>query len=192
MSTNPKSHWDQRYRENARYDSFGRPRPFLMEQAAYLPFSGLALDIAMGLGGNAEFLLARGLRVIGVDISGVALRKAKARLPQLWAVQANLNAFYFPTQHFDALLNFFYLERSLWPDYERTLKPGGVLILETLTIGMQELRPDIDERYLLQPGELAAAFPHLETLVYEEGWTTGRRNHPRATARLIARKPQRA
>jgi SAM-dependent methyltransferase len=35
------------------------------------------LDIAMGLGGNAAFLLERGLRVVGLDISWVALQRAK-------------------------------------------------------------------------------------------------------------------
>ena len=50
--------WNERYRSNVE-PAFQQPREFLIEQAAHLPTHGLALDVAMGLGGNAGFLIVK-------------------------------------------------------------------------------------------------------------------------------------
>lgn len=181
--------WNERYSENDRFTKFIEPRPFLIEQARRLPTQGLALDAAMGLGGNASLLLERGLRVIGVDISDVAVQQAKARLPQLMAVQADLTQFHLPADTFDVILNFYYLQRDLWPQYTRALRPGGWLVLETLTQEMRTRLPDTDPNFLLAPGELKRAFDQLEIIVYREGWSKGDNGHTRAVASLLARKP---
>jgi len=141
----------------------------------------------MGLGGNAALLIKRGMRVVGVDISIVALQQAKARLPGLMAVQADLTQYRLPDASVDVILNFYYLQRSLWGDYHRWLRPGGLLYIETLTSPMREIQPHLGPIYLLEPGELAEAFSDWETLVYQEGWQTSRSGHPRAVASLVAR-----
>jgi SAM-dependent methyltransferase len=181
--------WDERYRAEPRYSRFERPRHFLVRHSRYLPAAGLALDLAMGLGGNAEFLLSHGLRVVGVDRSGVAVQKAKHRMPALMAVHADLADFPLPNARFDVVLNFYYLQRDLWPRIESALRPGGVLFYETLTREMLAINATIDPQFLLAPGELGAAFPGLDTLEYVEGWTAGDSGHRRAVAALIARKP---
>jgi hypothetical protein len=53
---------------------------------------------------------------------------------------------------------------------------------------MHTIHPEIDPSFLLTPGELALAFPTLETLVYREGWQETSSRHPRAVASLVARK----
>jgi hypothetical protein len=182
--------WNARYsQESSRYSRFVLPRPFLVRCAQHLPRAGAAIDVAMGLGGNAGFLLERGLRVVGVDISSAALRQAKQRLPRLEAVLADLTCFYLPPASFDVILNFYYLQRDLWAQYVSALRAGGVLIFETLTTGMQDRLPEVDPVYLLAPGELRSAFPTLELLEYEEGWTVTDSGHLKAIASLAARKP---
>jgi tellurite methyltransferase len=180
--------WNERYSKETRHSNFENPRPFLIRHAELLPTNGLALDVAMGLGGNAEFLLKRGLKVIGIDISNIALRRAKQRLPELMAVQADLTQFYLPANTFDVIINFFYLQRNLWPDYVRALRPDGWLIFETLTIDFRSLQPDIDPKYLLASDELQHAFPTLEIIDYQEGWSTNDNGHLRSAASLVARK----
>lgn len=189
MTKNDALRWNARYLQDERYNSFVRPRPFLVENARFLPAHGLALDVAMGLGGNAGYLLERGLRVIGVDISSVAIKQAKERLPGLMAVIADLNTFYIPPGSFDAILNFYFLQRDLWRLYWSALRPGGVLFLETLTQEMLNIQPDMDPAYLLAPGELPKAFAGWEILSYREGWeaSKGSRLHP--VASLVARIP---
>ena len=188
MSLDDARRWNARYQMDMR-DSFERPRPFLVEHAHLLPSNGLALDIAMGLGGNAGFLLAHGLRVIGVDISFVAMRKAHVRLPALMPVVADLTRFYFPSAAFDVIVNFLYLQRDLWPFYPTALRPGGFLFYETLTQDMLTIHPEIEPSFLLRPGELAYAFPGLQTMVYREGWQKSPGKHPRAVASLVAQRP---
>jgi tellurite methyltransferase len=180
--------WDARYEENSRYSNFEKPRPFLVNHVELLPTNGLALDVAMGLGGNAELLLKHGLNVIGVDISGIALKRARQRLPALMAVQADLTQFYFPADAFDVIINFFYLQRDLWSGFIRALRPNGWLIFETLTVDFRSLQPDIDPNYLLAPYELRHAFPSLEIVDYQEGWSTSDNGHRRSVAGLVARK----
>ena len=182
-------HWNRRYEQEKRA-GFERPRLLLLEHLWRLPDQGLALDAAMGLGGNAGCLLAHGLKVVGVDVSDTALRIAKARFPALMAVQADLAQFHLPKFMFDVILNFYYLERRIWPAYSQALKPGGILIFETLTEDMLSIHPDINPLYLLSPRELLHGFPELELLVYHEGWVESANRHPRAVASLVATKNQ--
>ncbi len=181
--------WNERYLHEKRYATFNQPRAFLVENSHYLPRTGLALDAAMGLGGNAGFLLGRGLRVVGVDISSVAVRRAKARNPQLMAVIGDLTRFRLLPGAFDVILNFYYLHRELWSVYRSTLCPGGILFFETLTQEMRQTNPEIDPIYLLEPGELRRAFLDWEILVYRENWIDTDREHPRPVASLVVRRP---
>ena len=187
MSMRDAVKWNQRYQTPERATR-ATPRSCLIEQAEVLPHQGLALDIAMGLGCNAAYLSARGLRVIGLDISEVAVRAATARCPSLHAAVVDLSHFTLPPAMFDVIVNFYFLDRRLWPVYRQALKPGGVLIAETLTCAMQTIRPDIDPVQLLQPGELQATFHDWETITYREAWIDHENCH-RAVASLVARRP---
>jgi hypothetical protein len=68
---------------------------------------------------------------------------------------------------------------------ERALAPGGWLVYETYRLGQERFGRPIRAHFLLARGELARAFPTLETIRYEE-------LDPEAgpvSARLLARKP---
>jgi SAM-dependent methyltransferase len=175
--------WNQRYLGQPSSVP-AAPQPWLLEQQAWLPRRGRALDVAMGLGGSAGWLLARGLSVFGVDISQVAARRAKARWPALLAFVADLDSLVLPTAAFDLILNFYYLDRALWPQYQRALRPGGVLIFETFTAG----QPGINPNHLLAPGELRAAFAGWNLLAYHEGLISRPGEEPRFVASLVARQ----
>lgn len=180
--------WNARYSTRSGTDKDYAPRPFLIEHREYLPPEGFALDIAAGLGGSANFLISAGLGVIGVDISEVSIRRCKARFPAFQGVVADLTTFYLPENKFDVILNFYYLQREMWPAVERSLRPGGVLFFETMTDRMLAANPHINPDHLLGHGELVSAFPSLETLLYEEFNTEEEGRITYSVARLIARK----
>jgi len=188
MSSRDAIKWDERYRSGAE-TAFEAPREFLLVQAQHLPHRGLALDLAMGLGANAGFLIERGLRVIGVDVSEVGVRCAKQRWPSLMSAVIDLTHYRWPACSFDVILNFYYCQRDLWPRFRSMLKPGGVLIMETLTIETLRTRPDYNSDYLLQPDELRCAFVDWDVLVYREGWIELKDHAPRAVASLVAKCP---
>jgi tellurite methyltransferase len=189
MTSQDALRWDEKYNDE-RYNTFAQPRQFLIDHADYLPRQGLALDVAMGLGGNSAYLVEHGLSVIGVDISGVAVRRTKKRFPQIMVVQADLTHFHLPVARFDVILNFFYLQRDLLPRLVSALRPGGLLLIETMTISMLEVKPEIPLDCLLAPNELHVMFSHLDIITYHEGWTNSRDHHRRAIASLAARIPQ--
>ena len=188
MSSADAIKWNERYRSDVE-PAFERPRDFLIAQAQHMPDRGLALDIAMGLGGNAGFLIEHGLRVIGVDVSEVGVRRAKQRRPLIQAAVIDLAHYRWPACTFDVILNFYYCQRDLWPCFRSMLKPGGVLIMETLMIEMLRTRPDYNPDYLLQPDELRQAFAGWEVLVYREGWIEMRDCPARAVASIVAKRP---
>ena len=71
---NAKQHWEERYSEQNRIWS-GRVNVRLVEVASALD-PGVALDLGSGEGGDAMWLAERGWRVVAVDISDTALRRA--------------------------------------------------------------------------------------------------------------------
>jgi tellurite methyltransferase len=185
--------WNLRYQDDQTI-LYEMERPLLRDHLEYIPPNGLALDIAMGVGGNANYLIQHGLRVIGVDISYVALCRAKRNIPELMAVVADLEHFQIPQNTFDIIINFLYLQRSLWLPIIQGLKIGGMMFIECLTIDMLMIHPEINPTFLLLPGELRSAFfnteisKHVELLYYFEGWQSTEALHPRAIASLIARR----
>jgi SAM-dependent methyltransferase len=191
MDRQARERWDKRYQDEINFSQFQDARPYLGENMHLLPASGLVLDAACGLGNNAALMLDRGYNVVGVDISGIGLHRAQERLPALMAVQADLNHFEFPNECFDVILNFYFLERSLFQAYNRWLRPGGLLIFETLTLEMLSIKPDLNPDFLLKPGELLKCFQGWVILDYQEGTLTGD-DKQKSIARLIARKPVQA
>jgi hypothetical protein len=89
-----------------------------------------------------------------------------------------------PTRAFDLLLDFYYLDRALWPQFRPALRPGGQLLLETFVQLPGRAEPSINPAYVLQPGELRAAFANWEVLDYREGERGGR-----VVAGIMARAP---
>jgi SAM-dependent methyltransferase len=77
VSDNDRERWDSRYggAEPATVDEIALPAVFA-EYAELLPTSGRALDIACGRGLAAVWLARRGLDVLGLDVSPVAVGQA--------------------------------------------------------------------------------------------------------------------
>lgn len=179
--------WDRTY--SRRDYVFGKdPSDFLVEHVDKLP-KGRALDIATGEGRNAVYLAKKGFRVEGVDISVVGLRKAQKLAAEngvkVQTTNADLNKYPIKPGTYTAILNFYYLQRSIFPQIKAGLKKGGVVMFENHLVGQLKLPGgrSYEKDFLLEPGELKKAFSDFEILYYAE-----KNDGKNAVASLIARK----
>ena len=183
--------WDARYQAELEAWLARSPRQLLLDYSSLLPESGLALDAAAGVGHSSLYLARRGLRVIALDISRVALRAAARAARQqylsVYPAVYDLAFACFPPARFDVILNFHFLERQTFSAYRQALKPGGLLFIETFVRTEPETQ---DTSYYLEPGELRARFSDYELILDEEAGLPPSRARPaRGVARLVARKP---
>jgi tellurite methyltransferase len=157
-----------------------------------VPGSGVALDVAAGRGRHAIALVLAGVRVVAVDFSIEAMRglaaTARAERLMLWPVVANLDSFRLKEESFDAIVNVNFLDRALFPDFRRALKPGGILIADTFLIDQAAIGHPRDPRFLLARGELRALAGGLEIEEYREGRVTYPNGTSAFRASVVARR----
>ena len=199
-----RSDWDAKHRLAAEAPP-SEPASIVRELLPLLP-TGEALDIACGTGRHALFLTARGQHVTAVDFSSVALDTLELRARSthtpvrrsrvvqapgrhlrggLDLIQANLEEMQqLPERRFDLIICIQYLQRSLFPQMVRALRPDGVLLMETFTHAQLEFSGGPrNPAYLLETGELREAFPSLCVLFYRE------LRAGQGIASLVAKKP---
>lgn len=182
--------WNERYKNPHGNGWATEPRKFLIDHLDLLPREGLALDLAMGIGVNAGVLIEQGLVVVGVDIAAAAVTRARQAFPQLQAVVADLEHFALAERSFDLIIDLYYLQRDWVRNFATLLKPGGTVLMETLTRDMQSLRPEIPAAYLLEKGELLSLFTGWDVRAYREGWFPARNGKWKAVAGIVARLPK--
>ncbi|QDX80317.1 SAM-dependent methyltransferase [Denitratisoma sp. DHT3] len=141
---------DQEQVWSARYDAAGEeylfgtaPNAFLQRQAERLKPGLSALSVADGEGRNSVWLAEEGLAVTAVEISPVALHKARrlavSRHVTVDFIQADLLRWDWPVAAFDVVAAIFIqfvgpAERdALFARLKDALKPGGLLLLQGYT-----------------------------------------------------------
>ncbi len=188
-----RKEWDERYRSHSHASL--EADPFFLDAYKHFvlplfPARGRALDVAGGVGRHSLVLAQDGWQVTMIDISEVGLKQAgenaRNKGLNLDLVNKDLSEQDAISGQFDLILVFFYLERSLFPQLVRALRPGGLLLYKTYTeqSSKDEGRRPSHSMHLLQPNELLTAFSPLQVLHYSEAPCRG-------TAELIARNPGR-
>ena len=187
-----RAKWDRVYSES---QLLGLPAAVLTDNDNILPFKGVALDLACGLGSNSLFLEARGLEVHAWDISKVAVSSLAERVDLLQLnIQTrvvNITAAALPVENYDLVIASHYLDRTLPPAILNATRPGGLICYQTFTAEKQvDIGPSNPE-FLLQPSELQSFVPNCEILAFKDESQNKNRNHPLAgRAFIIARKPR--
>lgn len=181
--------WDDRRRWDERYaDRLAGPAlaPVgLGERPELVPAGGRALDVACGLGATAVWAARQGFEVVGVDVSGVAVDKARELAERLDVadrarfVVHDLEAGLPPVADgpFQLVVCQRYRQRDLYPALASRLAPGGVLAVTVLSAVGHRGRPG---PFHAPEGELLAAFARLELVHHAEG---------AGEATLVARRP---
>ena len=173
MSTAGRARWDERHRERR---VPGEPEPFLVEMLPLLP-RGLTLDVAAGRGRNSLALARAGMKVVALDYSEAGLRtlihSARPQGLAVWPVVADATNFAFGENRYDLIVNVNFLERELFEPFKTALKAGGMLLVDTFTVGQAALGHHPREpRFLLGQYELMELLSGMEILCYREGLVT--------------------
>lgn len=181
--------WETRY---AGRTATGAPSALLTDHRAALPTGGRALDVACGDGRHALWMARQGFVVEAIDIALAALQRLAAvahaeRLP-VQVIQADLEHFALPTDRYALVVNVRYLQRSLLPALRRAVRPGGMIAFETFLRDQARLGHPRNPDFLLEPGELRAAFAGWTVRVDEEGRFETPAG-PAYLARLLAARP---
>jgi tellurite methyltransferase len=173
MIKDQKSKWDQRY--SRRSFIYGKtPAKFLAENYNYIPYGSTILDMGMGEGRNAVFLAQKGYKVTGIDISSVAVKKARLLAKEfgvkIQTVVASMEKYKISPNSFDAIICFYYVDRKLVSKMMSWLKPGGILIYEAHTMAQRSVPEYKNEpvEHFLKEQELLKLFKNMRVLKYEE------------------------
>lgn len=167
MTAHDRVRWDGVYRQRARRP-YPAPDPLLLTYTPPAPLAGdqplpRALDLAAGVGQNGLWLAEQGYVVDVVDISRVALARARAEmasrnLRNVNLLQADMDEFDIEAGVYDLICVFRYLKRDMMPCLRAGVRIGGRIIYETFNINYLDVVPDFNTDFLLMPEELAAMF----------------------------------
>lgn len=176
------------------FASVSAPAAWLVENAHFIPHAARVLDVACGRGRHALWLAQRGFSVHAVDrdrdaLAALGLVAASLRdglaggtlTMETLDLESAIPAL--GTSAFDAVVVFNYLHRPLMPALVGALRPGGVLIYETFTIGQAARGRPRNPAFLLEPGELLSLVSPLHVLRSREGDVDGK-----LVASVVARR----
>jgi SAM-dependent methyltransferase len=198
--------WSQRYSDAGEDYLFGEAPCRFLEVHRHLFDSGAtALSVADGEGRNSVWLAEQGLAVTALEISPVALEKARrlarGRSVEVNFVQGDMIAMDWPTTVYDFVVGVFIQfvgpqERGVqFARLKRAVKPGGLLLLHGYTPKQLEYRtggPSAVEN-LYSEAFLRQSFVDFEIIElreYEDELTEGHGHRGRsAVIDLIARRP---
>ena len=170
-----------------------RPADWLTRHRDLL-IPGHALDIACGRGRHTLYLAREGFRVEAWDRDAAALEAVQttAKTLGLSTITTRLVDLEqeptIPPASFELVTVFFYLQRDLFPQIMRALKPDGLLVYETFLIDNHErFKHPRRREFCLGHNELLSLCRELRVLAYREG-ALDPRTGP-FTAAVLARRP---
>ncbi|GBG38832.1 class I SAM-dependent methyltransferase [Mycobacterium montefiorense] len=171
MTREDQRRWDERYTSKAPASSgaVGAPGVFA-DYADAFPTAGRALDVACGRGFAAVWLAQRGLDVIGLDVSAVAVGQAR-ELARHSGIEhrcrfdvVDLDDGLPDGPLVDVIVCHRFRDPRLDHAFIERLAPGGLLAASALSEVGAEPGP-----FRAAPGELAAAFAGLTVIAAGEG-----------------------
>lgn len=193
MSQEDRIQWNERYRDGF-YENRTHPCRLLVLWCDRFN-GGRALDIACGSGRNSRFLASKGYQVTALDVSDVALAKARNTThpnnSQINYILHDLDEGLPTIGEFDLIIVVRYLKRELFPLLHKHLAAGGHLLIE------HHIKYEADDRplagpesseYRLDPRELKTLVHNIDVLYEFEGLITDPDGQCAAISQLVGCK----
>lgn len=203
--TDPVQTWNARFQGDT-YLFGTEPNHYLRRQADHWKSGDRVLCVADGEGRNSVWLAHQELLVDAFDLSDVGVRKAE-NLAMIGNVTVNFSVEDCDSRtwldnRYDGIAAIFVqfadppMRERLFQSMMRSLKPGGILVLQGYTPKQLEYKtggpPLIDHMYtptLLQ--EAFVSMHILDLVEYEDEMAEGTQHHGRsALIGMVARKPR--
>lgn len=164
MSREDRRRWDARYAGRPLPDAPAAPAEFAPFADAF-PTAGDGLDLGCGQGALSVWLAGRGVTMRGVDVSPVAVGRARALARRNGVADrcrfdvADLDDGLPPGDPANVIVCYRFWDPLLSAAITARLAPGGLLAICALSAG----------RYGARRGELAATFPGMTMIGSGEG-----------------------
>jgi SAM-dependent methyltransferase len=208
---NQETLWSKRYRDAGDHYLFGtEPNRFLAHRAGLLQNGRTALSVADGEGRNSVWLAEQGLEVTAIEISAVAVEKARrlaaGRKVEVEFVEADMLAAGWPPaelhEAFDWVVGIFIQfvgpqdRQRQFAAMKQVTRPGGRILLQGYSPRQLDYKTGgpsaVENLYTCELLESAFAGWEIEELVeYEDEVAEGAGHKGRsALIGLVARKPR--
>lgn len=186
--TTDREKWNERYRSGA-YATRTHPTQLLAEWLPRLP-RGRALDVPCGAGRNALFLAEHGYGVDAIDISSVALERARQNAAERnvainW-IELDLESCALPEERYDLIVMVRYVNSALLSALIERLEDGGYLLCEEHLVTNRDVVGPKNPDFRVRPNELLDLARSLRVLYYHEGLVEDPDGQLAALAQLVA------
>ena len=153
MAQEDKERWDKKYLD----PQISNEPIQLLQDYVQLSQGKQALDIACGLGRHSKYLAEQGFKVDALDISSVAISQLQ-EIENIHPKEVDLDSYTLPKEKYDLIVCVYFLDRSLFDPMIDALKPNGIILMETFLHDQSNERVPSNPAFLLNEGELEAAF----------------------------------
>lgn len=152
-SADDRRKWDRRYGEME--PAAPRPHPLALRWRRRM-IGGRMLDAACGLGRGIAAVGHLFHTVYGVDLSEVAIARARAAFPGRpvrWIV-ADVTQQPWPPAHFGLVCAFAFTDLPFFRRIRESIQPGGMFLYQGFARRQLEVKPDLNPAWTATPAEL--------------------------------------
>jgi len=169
MSQKDKLKWDKKYQETTSLLK-DREASENLKKIIEKTKGKKALDVASGAGRNSIYLAINGFDVEALDISSVALDVLNNKgFKNISCKLVDLDEYEVPKNSYDLIVMTNFLDRNIIPKLSISLKPDGILFIETYMEDDENEKPPSNPDFLLKKDELKTFFDNaFELLDYDE------------------------
>ena len=153
MAQADKQRWDEKHQKNM----MPQEPIKLLQEYVHLATGKQALDIACGMGRHSKYLASLGFEVKALDISSVAIAALRGN-PSITAMEVDFDTYQLDETTYDLIVCSYFLERKLFPQMIKALKPNGLVMIETFMHDSNNEKEPSNPSFLLKKGELESYF----------------------------------